>query len=51
MKWMLFIMMCTITAMWIVYMALRAFNGIVYEMDLIRIYLRRYNKPDDDEQE
>lgn len=48
MKWALLIIMCVIAAMWIVYMALRAINGIVYEVDLIQINLRRYSKPDDD---
>lgn len=47
MKWALFIIMCVIAAMWIVYMALKAFNGIIYEIDLIRIYIRRLQNADE----
>lgn len=38
-QWLLFIILCIVAALWIAYAALRAFNGIVYEIGILRRYL------------
>lgn len=45
-KWLLFIVLCIVAALWIVWGALKAFNGIVYELTLTRAYLHQ-NEPED----
>ena len=39
MKWLLFIVLCIVAALWIAYAALKAFNGIVYELGVLRRFL------------
>ena len=37
-KWAVFIILCALAACWIVYGFLKAFNGILYEIDILRNY-------------
>lgn len=38
-KWLLFIVLCVVAALLIAYAALKAFNGIVYELGILRRFL------------
>lgn len=38
-KWLLFIVLCVVTSLWIAYAALKAFNGIMYEIGILRRFL------------
>lgn len=38
-NWIVFIILCTLAASWIVYGFLKAINGIVYEIGILRRYL------------
>lgn len=38
-KWLVFIILCVLAACWIVYGFLKALNGILYEIDILRNYL------------
>lgn len=38
-KWLLFIVLCIVAALWIAYAAIKAFNGIVYELGILRRFL------------
>ena len=38
-KWMALIIGCILASMWTVYLGLKAFNGILYEISLTRAYL------------
>lgn len=38
-KWLLFIVLCIVSALWITYAALKAFNGIMYEIGILRRFL------------
>lgn len=38
-KWLILIVIAIIAALWIVWAALKAFNGIVYEAGILRRYL------------
>ena len=37
--WILALVLCTVCCLWVVYAALKAFNGILYELSLTRAYL------------
>lgn len=39
MKWLALIIGCVLASLWSVYLALKAFNGILYEIGLTRSYL------------
>lgn len=38
-KWLLFIVLCVVAALWITYAAIKAINGIVYEIGIFRRFL------------
>ena len=46
-KWLLLIVLATVAAMFIVWGALKAFNGIVYELRLLQEYFRRDDEPEE----
>ena len=39
-KWLALIVFAVLASMWIVWAALKAFNGIVYELNLARAYMQ-----------
>lgn len=43
-KWLVLGVLAILTALWIVYAALKAFNGIVYELTLTKAYLNNDEK-------
>lgn len=40
-QWVLFIVLCTLAACWMVYGFLKALNGILYEIGILRRYFDR----------
>lgn len=47
-KWLAFMVLVVVASMWIVYAALRALNGIVYE---IRLMAETFRKADEEAEE
>ena len=43
-KWLVLGVLAILAALWIVYAALKAFNGIVYELTLTKAYLNNDEK-------
>ena len=47
-QWMLLIILATVAALFIVWGALKAFNGIVYEMRLLQEYFTHDDEPEEE---